>query len=940
MIGAANDDMSNQVYQSTVEELEAILSPRVVSRSLQEGLRQLGRSPDTVDVDAVEKILKAQIYRQLQVTMPVTQAKQAIEDILGRLQGVADGASTNASADVGLARQNERLGQLKDALKPFNLYFEWPEVQKLRAQVQLLETEQASDREAASLADDAEAQLHVVEQKLEDHLVIQARELGELSEALDQVRTLGGPKIRRLENLVNQIGEAQAGRQLAPAEIERARRLARDLRKLMESSVYSEDMQASTDEASPSDGTSGAVDRRDGGVLDVEGEEEDLLSIDTADLGPEVSAKLLLLDLEDERHDLDALVSEYDELLGFQPSLRAGVDALRERLDADASIADTLPSLRRTLEEAFETYRATLRDELQGIEVSLRDLRSEVDTSELRQSLRVGLGILSTTLPNQADIHHIRNLYQLALDQVEAFDRAEDEARAQRDAQLHDQSAMLERLESTLLRYEGHAAVDAYQQLEAQVDALRAAQGQEVLDPQILDTVRRAEASLESAIAVLADQRVDRQRATLRNLLAQVQALPGLDTVGARISSVVAELERQLQRLEAETLEDAQVEATASMVEALKGEATATLQRRLEALAARAGELSSAPLLERIRTAMDGLDDGNYPDLNALKAAIAQEREAERSDQIGELHRLERETARFGGMEGPNLEALQQRLATARQRIDEGHLAPGLSQTWALLERVQAEVDERLRNIVPRLDAALEAFTPVEKLNSDDVATVRRILRHLDSQRDALERVSVGLRLQLEGSLSDAETLLVKLREEYEATRVIADQLVNANVLDDVLGLFGSDAPAGDAAAGSVRPADIEALLQPYLSEDEVSGAAIFAKAGECLAGLLPFEPDVTSALLDGLLTSAELGATALGQASPRLATLEYEGGVVVAAWPTSDHTLLITLRSSSDLSLLTHRLRRDLEALAVALPGTHGGADHGGPDHGGPAHA
>lgn len=926
----ANDDMSNQVYQSTVEELETILSPRVVSRSLQEGMRQLGRSPDTVDLGAVEKILKAQIYRQLQVTMPVMQAKQKIEDILGRLQGVADEAGDGASADVGLARQGERLKQLKDALKPFNLYFEWPEVQKLRAQVQLLETEQESEREAASLADDAEAQLHVVEQKLEDQLVIQARELGELSEALEQVRTLGGPKIRRLENLVNQIGEAQQGRQLAPAEVERARRLARDLRKLMESSVYSEEMEASAsgqsaDETAP-------VDRREGGVLDVEGEEEDLLSIDTADLDPEVSAKLLLLDLEDERHDLEALASEYDELLGFQPSLRSAVDDLRAQLDADASIADALPELRRNLEEAFDTYRETLRDELQTIEASLEKLRPEVDTSELRQALRVGLGILSTTLPNQADIHHIRNLHQLALDQVEAFDRSEDETRAQRDAQLHDQAAMLERLESTLLRYEGHASVEAYQQLEAQVGALREAHAQDVLDPQILDTVRRAEASLESAMAVLADQQVDRQRATLRNLLAQVQALPALDTVAARISSVVAEIERQLAQLERETLDNAQVEATTSMVEALKGEATATLQRRLEGLAEQAGELSSPPLLERIRSAMDGLEDGNYPDLNALRAAITQEREAERSEQIGELHRLEREAARLGGMEGPTLDALQEHLRTARQRIDDGHLARGLGQAWALLERVQAEVDERLHNVVPRLDAALEAFTPVEKLNSDDVATVRRILRHLDSQRDALDRVSVGLRLQLEASLSEVEALLEKLREEYEATRVIADQLVSANVLDDVLGLFGEDAPseAGAGSGGDEGTAiDVDALLEPYRSEVEVTGAALLGAGGERLAGALPFDGDTAASLVDGLRAAAERGALALGQPAPRLATLEYEGGVVVVAWPTSEHTLLLSLRSSSELALLSNRLRRDLEGLAAALPGTHGGPAH-----------
>ena len=928
--------MSNQVYQSTVEELEAILSPRVVSRSLQEGLRQLGRSPDTVDFAAVEKILKAQIYRQLQVTMPVTQAKQKIEDILGRLQGVADESGADDDADAGLARQGERLEQLREALKPFNLYFEWPEVQKLRAQIQLLETEQESEREAASLADDAESQLRVVEQKLEDQLVIQARELGEISEALEQVRTLGGPKIRRLENLVNQIGAAQSGRQLAPAEIERARRLARDLRKLMESSVYSEEM----DGGPPAEAGAGTAEGEaaleaivEGGLLDVDAEEEELLSIDTADLDPEVSARLLLLDLEDERHDLDALASEYGELLVFQPALQGEIDRLRSRLDADESIADELAGLRAALAEAFDAHRETLTAELQQIEASLEGLRPEVDTSELRQALRVGLGILSTTLPSKADIQHVRNLHQLAIEQVEAFQRAEDETRVQREAQLRDQASMLDRLESTLLRYEGHAKVDAYRRLADEVDALRAAHQQQVIDPQVLDQIRRAEASLESAMALLAEESSDRQRATLRNLLAQVQALPSVDTVANRISGVVAEIERQIERLDHETLDDAQVEATASMVEALKGEAKATLARRLETLAEQAGELSSQPLLERIRAAMDALEEDSYPDLNALKAAIKQEREAERSEQIGELHRLEREAARFAGMEGPTLEALQERLSSARQRIDDGHLATGLNQAWTLLERVRAEVDERLRNVLPRLDAALEAFAPVEKLNSDDVAAVRRILRHLDSQRDAFERVSTGLRLQLEASLTEAEALLEKLREEYEATRVIADQLVSANVLDDVLGLFGEDGEQAGAATGA-EPADtgsggIEAALEPYLSEDEVSGAAVFSEHGQNLGGDLPFDDAAAEALLTALRASAEHGAQALGARTPRLATLEYDGGVVIAAWPTAEHTLLVTMRSNADLALLSNRLRRDLGTLATALTGSHGGATH-----------
>src|SRR5690606_12857331 len=178
--------MTNVLYQTAVQELAAVLSPRVVSRSLKEGLRQHGRSPDTADLPVMEQILKAQVYRQLQVTMPVTEAKTAVANIVERLREL-DPSSASAASGEGSALevQAERLERLQTALKPFNLYFEWPEVQKLRAQVQLLEAEHESGRESYALGDDAEAQLELVMQKLEDQLVLQAKELGELREALE-----------------------------------------------------------------------------------------------------------------------------------------------------------------------------------------------------------------------------------------------------------------------------------------------------------------------------------------------------------------------------------------------------------------------------------------------------------------------------------------------------------------------------------------------------------------------------------------------------------------------------------------------------------------------------------------------------------------------------------------------------------------------------------
>src|SRR5690554_6083767 len=102
--------MTNPVYQATIQELEAVLSPRVVSRSVKEGLNQVGRTPDTADINDIEKILKAQVYRQLQLTMPVTKAKDTVAEMIERLRQVSSGeGAPSATAEGGLEAQGAEL---------------------------------------------------------------------------------------------------------------------------------------------------------------------------------------------------------------------------------------------------------------------------------------------------------------------------------------------------------------------------------------------------------------------------------------------------------------------------------------------------------------------------------------------------------------------------------------------------------------------------------------------------------------------------------------------------------------------------------------------------------------------------------------------------------------------------------------------------------------
>ncbi len=909
--------MTNLVYQTAVEELEAVMSPRVVSRSLKEGLRQHGRSPETVDVATLEEILKGQVYRQLQVTMPVTEAKATVATIVERLREV--GEAKAPAARSGLEAQAARLEHLKESLKPYNLYFEWPEVQKLRAQLQLLESEHEAAREAGSLLADAEAQLEAVVQKLEDQLVLQARELGELTEALEVVRSLGGPKVRRLESLVNHVRSAQDARQLAPAELDRARKLARDLRKLMESSVYSEDK--GQDEGAAPLATE-ALAGQEEGVYDVGVEEEDILAIDVGSLTPEASERLRLIDLAAESQDLAALREEHRVLLDYRPDLQERFATLAAELEAGRTVAEELGALREALPAAAEEVRDALRAELEELNRELDGLPGSVDAAELRQAARVTLGILATTLPAAADVDHVRQLRGLAREQVEAQRRAEEAL----EAQLRAQEELARRLEDTLVRYEAYSPSEDVQRLRDELESLRLAHASRTLVPEVMASVRQAEERLARDLAERATEESERRRARIESLKAQLLAVPLTATLGDRLDAALREVDRLLEeqagsdaasallldedigpRLPVDA-EHADLEALEALIAALRNEAVVSVRRRLEGLAEQAAEVGSVSYAERIQAAMTDLDEGVFPDLGGLEVELARASEAARTHQLGELHRLGREAQTYAGLDDPTVRDLMDLLASERQQLADGGHARRLGEAALLLDRIEARVEDRVAGVPARLDAALARFEEVAKLNSDDVATVRRILTHLDSQREALSRVSVGLKLQLEASLTQAEQLLSSLEEEYEATRLIADQLVAGGLLDDVLGpLSGLGAEQAEPERRRLDPAE---MAERYAETPGVQAVSVLSPAGEPLAGA----------------PLAELRAQALASlrqaASAMLVPGQEDGVLVVTAGLSESHvvaafapelTVVLTVDSAALAPVVSGRLRRDL---------------------------
>lgn len=924
--------MTNAVYQTTVEELESVLSPRVVSRSLHEGLQQLGKSPETVEFGDIEKILKAQVYRRLQVTMPVTQAKEKVAAILQRLQRLDTGEPIEQDEDSRtLETQARTLETLKEAMKPFNLYFEWPETQKLRAQIQLLDSEQRAGKIAPQLLANAQSQLELVEQKLEDQLVAQARELTDLEAALEHVKTLGGTRVNRLERLIGQVRQAQEARQLAPAEVERARKIATDLRKLLESSVVERE--------TPSEDSV-----TDDGLLDIDRGDKMMLDINPDELPAEVSARLLLLDVESERHELDALQETFQNLLSYQPEWRERFQRYRDALEAQQSLGENLGELKVRLEERQAELRETLTGELRGVQRDLKALPESSDKQELGINLHITLGVLESTLPAPEDVQQLRDRHQLILEQSQVREPATDKP-ARRNRELDQQAEVLAGLAQERQRY--HQAGLSEEELHPFDEALailQEAHARGLVDPEGLSATRTAGATLEEMLASRATDQAERQLAQLRGLLHQLHALPALETLKGRVQEIIETLEEQLDKLADGPLDEATLDSAASRTQALQEEAQAHYQERLDRLTPRAEALAEETLFERLRSAYASLQEGTFADLDALERDIKSAYKARRSEQVNDLHRLESELNKHRGLRAEELDTLEVQLKRARQATEAGELSSDLDQGWILLEQLQARLERRAETFIPRLDAALEAFKPVAKLNSEDSLSVKRILQHLDGQRNAFHKVSLGVQEQLESSLAQAEGLLESLHEEYEATRAVADQLVSANILDDILGgAFGGLGETPSAASAETpasppldpvqvdrvdrvdKPCDhdsLQAWLQGYLSMPQVASAILMAD-GNLVCGRATFACEALQPTLDEFVQDLDTLGAELQLGNLRMVTLETPQQALIASWPAPSYCAIITLTDVSELHTVMTALEHNLGELQRQLSDT-----------------
>ncbi|WP_114313543.1 hypothetical protein [Thermus caldifontis] len=353
------------VYKTILEALRPHLGTRAEA-VLEEGLKRLGKGPSELTPADGAHLLKGLVYRELQARMRPEEARRLVEGVLAQIEG-----------------QGTRLAKLEQGLKRFGLYVDWPEVARLRALLNRLR--QAPD---PGLLAEGEELLEALGEKLEEALLRQAQDLAHLEEALERVRHLGGPKVRRLESLVETIRQAQGEGILAQAEVERARSLALELRKFLESSAVKpptlpEIVFETQETPPPSHPTDVFLTVEEASEL--EGE----LLVDLEALSQEASQRILALEVEEEKRRLEELLSRYAPLVerATVSPLLAEVQAL---LDAGTPVGEKLKALEEAFQEAGRNLRAEKRARLIQLQEALRLLSLPEEAKlPLQQALKL-----------------------------------------------------------------------------------------------------------------------------------------------------------------------------------------------------------------------------------------------------------------------------------------------------------------------------------------------------------------------------------------------------------------------------------------------------------------------------------------------------------------------------------------------------------------------
>ncbi|PIG98085.1 hypothetical protein [Deinococcus sp. UR1] len=354
---------SASLQRLPVQMLGDLVSPRALERILQDAAQARGSTLDTLDPAMLEDILKREVFKRLQLSVPAPLAKKRVSEVLNELMKTTQERQLPSPVVSSL-------GGLEDGARRFTLYFDWPETQRLRGVLSVARQEEKEGRDISALVLEGQNLIEVMDRRLQEGLVEQGQDLAELRATFTRVQGMGGKEVRRLETLIGQIDEAQSQGTLLPGEVERARNITFNLRKLLESSVVQAVQNVDTAEI-PTSAT----------ILD-----------------PDAQARVLALEQAHAAQQLGTLEREFAPLMQARPDLRAQHDALRGLQHGNQLTADTVENWREQLKFERETVLGEQRSRLAQLETALAGAVSGADMRIALDSARhlLDMGSLAT----------------------------------------------------------------------------------------------------------------------------------------------------------------------------------------------------------------------------------------------------------------------------------------------------------------------------------------------------------------------------------------------------------------------------------------------------------------------------------------------------------------------------------------------------------------
>lgn len=786
-----------EIFDFLARSLSHDLGPSTLGL-LERATSRLRLNPERLTPDDAVVILKERIYPELQSVRGVDEAQNKINELLDRLFEKAGGFTAEAELRI-----------IDTQLRKFNFYFEWPEVQRLRGLAKVVRREMESGRDVSELLWSSWQELDQAEEKLQLALLQQAREISELNSAYRRVQSLGGNQVRRLGTLLEQIQSAQKNEILAAAEIERAHKLALELRKLVESSVVPRSHSAATAEASTPE-----VD--DGPDLEID--------IDFDVLDEEQQLKLLELDVREDRRILEQLITRYKVVINGV--LADDVNYAQAQLGRGQPLGASLVQLSRRLEIAFSAALEQYRAETGALEAQIAALRDSGHySSELEALLEAVRGSLAEGVIPDA-LQQLRVRVQALQGEAEAA----REAGQQRDAVLQEEDVFIKQAREVLNRFQSQMKVlPEMATFAAELARLEASRAELKADPESLARLR---AQFIGVTTVLEQALPDTEllRTRLLTLLRSIPELPSLSVLRNNLENRVIEGP------------DPDVETEIANLARRTREAMKEIVTELRSQAERAG-LDLAP----IKAAEKELETGGVPDLRLLQARINSQIAGQSAQNLREFERLLTRARNFRGLGG---ERVEEQILAAMDNPDGPQLNPrAIQQELSRLQSRQEDLRHELAQGFEVLEAGYQAHRVV---GGETALSLRERVNYLRQGIERIDRLGVAGLLELQRGLEESQPLLDRVRDEHQTAKILAQGLQNLDI-DSLLGIFSPEETAnisgenlGDELAFD---ADMQAGLliqarQQGLTDDNRARAESYAE-------LLDIENQLTARQLE-----------------------------------------------------------------------------------------